>query len=132
MRRNEMTVSNWNESDTERARAFWSEYTQHHDISGKTGQTVGIDPNTGRIWFGDSIQDVIAQRDADGISAPLYAIRVGYDYYYRKGSKRRSTASFRMSGFHQSTSSSMTVAGGLSLTLVSTDNWNCPNSFDCV
>ena len=66
-----MTVSNWTEADSNRAREIWSEYQRHHDLSEKTGRTAGIDPASGRIWFGDSIQDVIAQRDADGSEAPL-------------------------------------------------------------
>lgn len=50
---------------------IWSEYLQHHDLSGKEGQTAGIDPVTGRIWFDDGVQDVVARRDADGNAAPL-------------------------------------------------------------
>jgi hypothetical protein len=79
-----MTVSNWTEADSIRAKKIWSEYQQHHDVSGKKGQTAGIDPGSGCIWFGDSIEDVIAQRDAAGYGHPLYVVRVGYDYYYRK------------------------------------------------
>jgi hypothetical protein len=80
-----MPVSSWTEADSDRARAIWSEYEQHHDVSDKFGMTAGIDPATGRIWFGDSVQAVIAQRDADGITAPLYLVRVGSPTYYRKG-----------------------------------------------
>jgi hypothetical protein len=61
-----VSVSNWTEAESSRAREIWSEYQQHHDMSERRGQTAGIDPVSGRIWFGDSIQDVIAQRDADG------------------------------------------------------------------
>ena len=46
-------------------------------VSEKVGQTAGIDPASGSIWFGESIQDVIAQRDADGSEAPLFFVRVG-------------------------------------------------------
>ncbi len=83
-----MTVSNWTDADSSRAQEIWSEYQQHHDLSGKAGQTAGIDPVGGRIWFGDSIQDVIAQRDADGSEAPLFFMRVGSATYYRKGGHR--------------------------------------------
>jgi hypothetical protein len=83
-----MTVSNWTEAASNRAQEIWSEYQQHHDLSGKAGQTAGIDPASGCIWFGDSIQDVIAQRDADGSDAPLFFMRVGSATYYRKGGHR--------------------------------------------
>lgn len=81
-----MTVSNWTDADSNRALELWSQYQEHHDLSKRVGQTVGINPASGRIWFGDSIQDVIAQRDAAGSEAPLYFVRVGSATYYRKGS----------------------------------------------
>ncbi len=84
-----MTVSPWTESDSERAQKIWSDYlSRHGDLADRSGQTAGIDPVTGRIWIGDSIQDVIDQRDADGIDAPLYFMRVGSSTYYRKGGCR--------------------------------------------
>jgi hypothetical protein len=83
-----MTVSNWTEADSKRAQEMWSEFQQRHDVSEKVGQTAGIDPMSGRIWLGDSVQDVIAQRDADGSDAPLFLVRVGFAAYYRKGGHR--------------------------------------------
>jgi hypothetical protein len=83
-----MSVSNWTEADSSRAKQIWSEYQQHHDVSGKKGQTAGIDPGSGCIWFGDSAQDVIAERDAAGNANLLFFVRVGYEYYYRKGGHR--------------------------------------------
>jgi len=74
--------------DVDRARQIWAEYQQQHDVSDRTGQAVGIDPVSGRFWFGESIVDSRKQRDAEGISAPLYVVRAGYDYYYRKGGHR--------------------------------------------
>lgn len=88
-----MTVSTWTEANSNRAREIWSKYRLHHDVSVKVGQTAGIDPVSGRILFGDSIQDVIAQRDADGSAAPLFFMRVGSETYYRKRGHRCSTAS---------------------------------------
>lgn len=87
-----MTVSPWTEADSNRAREVWSHYQQHHDVSEKVGQTAGIEPVSGRIWFGDSIQDVIAQRDSEGSAAPLFFVRVGPATYYRKGNRRRGVA----------------------------------------
>ncbi len=83
-----MTVSHWTDADSNRAQEIWSEYQQHHDLSEKVGQTAGIDPVSGRIWFGDSMQDVVAQQDAAGAAAPLFFVRVGHDTYYRKGGHR--------------------------------------------
>jgi len=83
-----MTVSHWTKADSDQAQQIWLEYQQHHDLSEKVGQTVGIDPATGCIWLGGSIQDVVAQRDADGSRAPLFFIRVGSAAYYRKGGRR--------------------------------------------
>jgi hypothetical protein len=83
-----MTVSNWTEADSNRAQEIWSEYQQHHDLAKKVGQTAGVEPVSGCIWFGDSIQDVVAQRDANGSAAPLFFIRVGSATYFRKGGHR--------------------------------------------
>ena len=83
-----MTVSTWTAANSNRARRIWSEYQQHHDVSEKAGQTAGIEPVSGAIWFGDSIEDVIAQRDAAGSGDPLFFVRVGSETYYRKGGHR--------------------------------------------
>lgn len=83
-----MTVSNWTEADSNRAQEIWTEYQRRHDVSEKVGQTAGVDPVSACIWFGDSIQDVIAQRDADGSAAPLFFMRVGAATYFRKGGHR--------------------------------------------
>lgn len=83
-----MNVSNWTQADSDRAQRTWSEYEQAHDLSAQEGQTAGIDPATGRIWIGDSIQDVVAKRDADCSNAPLYFVRVGSPACYRKGGHR--------------------------------------------
>lgn len=83
-----MTVSQWTDADSDRAQQIWSQYQQQHDLSKMARQTAGIDPVDGRIWFGDSIQDVIAQRDAEGSEAPLFFTRVGSTTYCRKGGHR--------------------------------------------
>ena len=79
-----MNVSNWTQADSDEAQRLWSEYEAKHDLSDREGQTAGIDPTTGRIWFGNSVQDVVTKRDADGSQAPLYFVRVGSPTYYRK------------------------------------------------
>jgi hypothetical protein len=83
-----VTVSTWTEADSKRAIEIWSGYQQHHDLSKQAGQTAGIDPASGRIWLAESIQGVIAQRDAAASEAPLFFVRVGSATYYRKGGHR--------------------------------------------
>ena len=81
-------ATNASEVDVSRAQQIWAEYQQTHDISDRKGQAVGIDPVRGRIWFGESIVDISEQLRAEGIEIPLYFVRAGYDYYYRKGGRR--------------------------------------------
>ncbi len=83
-----MTASTWTESDSAAAEHNWADYQKHHDLSASTGKTAGIDPHTGRVWIGDSIHDVLSQRDADGIDSLLFFERVGSRTYYRKGGRR--------------------------------------------
>ena len=83
-----MTTSIWTDSDTIKAEQIWAEYQRQHDLSGDVGKTVGIDPKSGRIWIGESIQDVLAKRSADGIDSLLFFERVGSTTYYRKGGRR--------------------------------------------
>ncbi len=83
-----MSGNPWTESDTARAQGFWAEYQRQHDISDRVGQTAGIDPASGRIWFGASAKDIVAQMEAEGVATPLYFVRVGADHYLRKGRPR--------------------------------------------
>jgi hypothetical protein len=80
-----MSSPAWTEDDSARARRFWCEYQQQHDLSDRIGQAVGIDPDTGRVWFGESGLDIRRQQEAEGEGKPLYVLRVGFDYYLRKG-----------------------------------------------
>ena len=84
-----MSPSNWNEAETQRAKEIWAEYPRQHDVSPLHGKTAGIDPVSGRIWFGESARDIGRQRQAEGINTPIYGVRVGYDYYGRKGESHR-------------------------------------------
>ena len=74
--------------DVVRAKAIWDDYCRQHDITALKDQTAGIEPVSGRIWFGESGIDVHDKMIAEGVHAPFYAVRVGYDYYVRKGSRR--------------------------------------------
>jgi hypothetical protein len=86
--REKIAVNTWTERDTERAKEVWAAYQRQHDISERIGQTAGIDPASGQIWFGASAKDIVAQMEAEGRVIPLYFVRVGTDYYLRKGPYR--------------------------------------------
>ena len=83
-----MRLSNWTEADSVKAKQIWAEYQQQHDLSDRVGQTAGIDPDSGRIWFGESIRDLASKRDAEGLNSPLFFERVGSETYFRKGAHR--------------------------------------------
>lgn len=75
--------------DSEKAKAIWNDYQSNHDISTLKTKTVGIDPESGEIWFGTSALDVSDQQEKrNGNSKPLFFIEVGKDYYVRKGGRR--------------------------------------------
>jgi hypothetical protein len=83
-----MTTATLSTNDVVRAKQIWAEYQKQHDVTARKGQAVGIDPASGRIWFGDSALDIRKQMDAEGVGQPLLVLRVGYDYYLRKGGRR--------------------------------------------
>jgi hypothetical protein len=83
-----MSASTWTELDSAAAERIWADYQKHHDVSTLAGKTAGIDPHTGRVWIGESIQDVLSQRNAGGIDSLLFFERVGSRTYYRKGGRR--------------------------------------------
>jgi hypothetical protein len=83
-----MPVNTWTERDTERAQQCWVEYQRQHDVSERIGQTAGVDPVSGRVWFGTSAKEIVAEMEAEGVTAPLYFVRVGAGHYLRKGRYR--------------------------------------------
>jgi hypothetical protein len=80
-----MSLEKWTETDSSKARQIWTEYQRQHDLSSREGQTAGIDPRSGRVWFGNSIPEIVLQRDSEGLDSPLFFERVGSDVYYQKG-----------------------------------------------
>ena len=78
----------WTDADTARACQIWADYQQKHDVAMCIGQAVGIDPASGQVWFGESAKDIVLRLDAEGIRVPLFFLRVGQDYYARKGGRR--------------------------------------------
>src|SRR6266852_1091606 len=66
--------------DAVKAREIWAEYQRQHDASDRMGQAVGIDPVSGRIWFGRKALDMARQMRAEGIDRPFYCAPVGSDF----------------------------------------------------
>jgi len=83
-----MAVETWTAADTAKAQAIWAEYQKIHDVSARKGQAVGIDPASGRVWFGASAKDIAHQMEQQCLFAPLLFLRVGCPYYVRKGGRR--------------------------------------------
>ena len=83
-----MNPANWTAADSRNAKRIWTEYQEQHDITERIGQTAGIDPKSGRIWFGDSAIAIVEQRRIEGLNSPLFFERVGYEAYLWKGGRR--------------------------------------------
>lgn len=83
-----MPVVKLTNTDTQRAKQIWDEYVSKNDLTDRRGQAAGIDPMSGRIWFGESASDIVIQMDAAGEFVPLYFTRVGQEAYLRKGCRR--------------------------------------------
>ena len=79
-----LTSAPWSDDDTARADQIWKEYQPSHDVRDRAGQTAGIDPKSGRVWFGTSALDIVRQMEAGEGKRPLYFVTMGLDYYRRK------------------------------------------------
>ncbi|HTE20383.1 MAG TPA: hypothetical protein VK689_18620 [Armatimonadota bacterium] len=83
-----ITPADWKPGYTERAQEFWAAYQTAHDTSALVGHTAGVDPASGRVWIGETAEDVLDQLEMEGVETPLYFIRIGFDHYFRKGGRR--------------------------------------------
>lgn len=83
-----MTVERLTEEELARAMQIWADYQKQHDLSDRKGQAAGIDPFSGRVWFGESARDIYYQRRAEGIETVFFCARVGSPTYLRKGGRR--------------------------------------------
>ena len=79
-----MSISILTEAEAERALQIWEQYQQTHDLSSRQGQAAGIEPVSGRIWFGESAVDVQRQMSAEGIDLPFFCARIGSQAYLVK------------------------------------------------
>jgi hypothetical protein len=83
-----MTDAPRKEVDVQKALRVWQEYKKQHDLSNwPAHEAVGIDPETGEVWFGESALDIATKLEAQGVRRPLFFLRVGSDYYQRKGKR---------------------------------------------
>lgn len=82
------TATAWTEVDSDRATWIWADYQRGHDLTAQRGQTVGINLASGQVWFRNSATDIVLRLEAEGIRVPLLFLRVGQDYYGRKGGRR--------------------------------------------
>jgi len=80
--------SDWTKEESQKAKQIWKKYQQEHDLSNRFGHTAGIDPESGYVWLGESIRDIILQRDAEGLQSPLFFERIGSETYFTKGGRR--------------------------------------------
>ena len=72
-----MSVPNSTEVDTAKAREIWAEYPAQHDVSDRTGQAVGIEPVSGRIWFGRKALDIARQMGGRASTGRSIAFALG-------------------------------------------------------
>ena len=80
-----MATATWKPEYTTRAQQIWENYQRQHDLSDRQGKVVAIDPQSERVWIGNSGVDVAQQMQAEGVDAPVYLIRVGSDHFLQKG-----------------------------------------------
>ncbi len=83
-----MSQATLTDDDVARAKQLWADYQKTHDVSDRTGQAVGIDPVSGRVWFGESGLEIFRQMEIEGAVTPLFLMRVGSSTYVRKGGHR--------------------------------------------
>ncbi len=77
------------DAQVERAQEIWREYQDQHDMSALTGKAVGIDPDSGGVFFGETASAIMHSRQqAEGVWKPLYFVRVGSDSYLHKYGRR--------------------------------------------
>jgi hypothetical protein len=71
--------------DLDKAKRIWADYEQSHDLTGREREAVGIDPDTGEVFFGESALAITLQLVREGRNRPLYFRWVDNPIYGRKG-----------------------------------------------
>jgi hypothetical protein len=84
-----MTNTQQSGLDADRAKAIWAEYERTHDLRGMEELAVGIDPDTGEVHFGASMDDIGRRLEREGRFKPLFYRWVNDPSYYHFGGRRR-------------------------------------------
>jgi hypothetical protein len=79
-----MMAVSWKPDDSVRAQQIWENFQQQHGLSDLRGKVAAIDPESGRVWIGDSGVDVAQKMLAEGVYVPVYLVRIGSEYFLRK------------------------------------------------
>ncbi len=74
--------------DIGRAQQIWEEYERTHDLTGKERLAVGIDPETGEVFLGESALGIADSLKLNGHFRPLFYRWVHSPYYTRKVGRR--------------------------------------------
>lgn len=80
-----MTSTEWKPEFTSRAKEFWKRYAASHDLSDMEGKIAAVDPVNGQVWIGNTARQIADAMRASGTQRPVCLIRVGADYFVRKG-----------------------------------------------
>jgi hypothetical protein len=71
--------------DVNKAQQIWAEYERSHDLTDRQSEAVGIDPETGEVFFGESAKAITLRLVREGRNRPLYFRWVNNPIYGRKG-----------------------------------------------
>lgn len=76
-------------ADLQRVDRIWADYQSNHDVSAWHGQAVGVDPDSGEVFFGQTAGDIMDRLREEGRFRILLYWRVGYPYYSRERGRKR-------------------------------------------
>src|SRR5262245_11985295 len=74
--------------DTEKAKRIWAEYERTHDLGGMQNLAVGIDPESGEVHFGKSMEEIGERLEQEGRFKPLFYRWVNDPAYFHRGVRR--------------------------------------------
>lgn len=74
--------------DVDKANRIWDEYARTHDLTGKERLAVGIDPQTGDVFLGESATEISDRLKQEGRFRPLFYRWVHSPFYTRKVGRR--------------------------------------------
>jgi hypothetical protein len=83
-----MSAATKSKLDADKANRIWDEYVRTHDLTGKERMAVGIDPQTGAVYLGESASEISERLKQEGSFRPLYYRWVLTPYYSRKVGRR--------------------------------------------